>query len=206
MRVHAGRPPARRVKEVPLKPWHAERMAPTEDKLALVPDEIDAAPRLSHLTEAGAAHMVDVGAKTASSRRAVASACVRTTEAVVRAVAVGGLAKGDVLGAARIAGILACKRTPELIPLCHPVQTTHATIDFDADAERGELRVRAVAEAFDRTGVEMEAMVAASIAALTIYDMIKSADRWASVESIRLEEKSGGKSGAVARPRSVEGR
>jgi cyclic pyranopterin phosphate synthase len=95
---------------------------------------------------------------------------------------------------------MASKRTPELVPLCHPVHTTRAAVDFVADAARGEVLVRATVEALDRTGVEMEAMVAASVAALTVYDMIKSADRWATIDQMRLEEKSGGKSGPVVRP------
>lgn len=145
--------------------------------------------------------MVDVGQKAATQRRAVATACVRTTREVIEAIVTGGLAKGDVLAAARVAGILAAKSTAQLIPLCHPVQTTSAVLDFEPDASRGELGVRASVEALDRTGVEMEAMVAASIASLTVYDMIKSADRWASIDAVRLEEKSGGKSGLLVRPR-----
>jgi cyclic pyranopterin phosphate synthase len=144
--------------------------------------------------------MVDVGSKPVTFRRAVASASVRTTPEVLRALADSALPKGDVIAAARIAGILAAKRTPELIPLCHPVQTTHAAIDFVSNAPTAELRVRATVEATDRTGVEMEAMMAASVAALTVYDMIKSEDRWASIDSVRLEEKSGGKSGLLIRP------
>jgi molybdopterin synthase catalytic subunit len=157
-------------------------------------------PRLTHLTGAGEAHMVDVGDKAATERRAVATACVRTTPEVIEAIASGRLAKGDVLAVARVAGILAAKSTAQLIPLCHPIQTTSAVLDFEPDALRGELRVRASVEALDRTGVEMEAMVAASIASLTVYDMIKSADRWASIDAVRLEEKSGGKSGSLTRP------
>ncbi len=144
--------------------------------------------------------MVDVGAKASTARRAVASATVRTTPAVVQAIAAGSVAKGDVLAVARVAGILAAKRTPDLIPLCHPVQTTSVAIDFEPDATRGDLRIRATVEAVDRTGVEMEAMVAASVSSLTVYDMIKSADRWATVAEVRLESKSGGKSGSVVRP------
>ena len=115
-------------------------------------------------------------------------------------LAAGTLAKGDVLAVARVAGILAAKRTPELVPLCHPVRTTSAAVELELDAAKGEVRVRATVEAVDRTGVEMEAMVAASVASLTVYDMIKSADRWATIEGVRLESKSGGKSGAVTRP------
>jgi cyclic pyranopterin phosphate synthase len=105
-----------------------------------------------------------------------------------------------VLGTARVAAIMAAKRTHELVPLCHPVRTTRAAIDFELDAAAGEVRIAATVEAIDRTGVEMEAMVAASVAALTIYDMIKSGDRWASIDGVRLEAKHGGKSGDVARP------
>jgi cyclic pyranopterin phosphate synthase len=119
---------------------------------------------------------------------------------VIEAIAAGKMVKGDVVAVARVAGILAAKRTPELVPLCHPVRTTSASIDVDLDATAGELRIRAVVEAIDRTGVEMEAMVAASISALTVYDMIKAADRWASIEFVGLEEKSGGKSGHAQRP------
>jgi cyclic pyranopterin phosphate synthase len=174
------------------------------EKLRRAYDAIVAAgasvPRLAHVNAAGAAHMVDVGGKAASARRAVASARLRAAPPVLEAVRSAGAAKGDVLGAARIAGILAAKRTPELIPLCHPVATTRAAIDFDLDVDRGELRIEATIEAFDRTGVEMEALVAATVAALTAYDMIKSADRWARIEAVQLESKSGGKSGAVTRP------
>ena len=184
----------------PLDRYALAKYAAKPEKLARAYDAIVGAVRLSHVTGAGDAHMVDVGAKAATARRAVATACVRTTPSVIDAIATGGVAKGDVLGVARVAGILAAKRTPELIPLCHPVQTTGATVDFEAHAASGELRVRATVEAVDRTGVEMEAMVAASVASLTIYDMIKSADRWASVDAVRLESKRGGKSGELTRP------
>jgi cyclic pyranopterin phosphate synthase len=169
------------------------------EKLARAYDAI-ARPSLTHLTATGAAHMIDVAAKAETARRAVAAASVRTTRPVVEAIARGAVSKGDVVAVARVAGILAAKRTAELIPLCHPVRTTHATVDVELDAARGEVRVRAIVEAVDRTGVEMEAMVAASIASLTVYDMIKGADRWATIEGVRLEAKSGGKSGDVTRP------
>ncbi len=189
----------------PLARYAQAKCVAKPEKLARAYDEIVRGARLSHVTSAGDAHMVDVGSKSATARRAVATACVRTTRAVIEAIAAGGMAKGDVLAVARVAGILAAKRTPELIPLCHPVQTTGAAVDFDPDATRGELRVRATVEAIDRTGVEMEAMVAASVASLTIYDMIKSADRWAIVDAVRLEAKSGGKSGDVTRPSPASG-
>jgi cyclic pyranopterin phosphate synthase len=179
------------------------KSADKPDKLARAYEEIAAGPSpmpLTHLNAAGEAHMVAVGEKAETSRRAVASARVRTTRQTVEAIAAGSLPKGDVLAVARVAGILAAKRTPELVPLCHPVRTTGAAVELELDAAAGEVRVVATVEAVDRTGVEMEAMVAASIASLTVYDMIKSADRWATIEGVRLEAKSGGKSGEVTRP------
>jgi cyclic pyranopterin phosphate synthase len=155
---------------------------------------------LTHLTKEGAAHMVPVGAKAETVRRAVASGRVTTTRAVIEAVVSGAMPKGDVLAAARIAGFMAAKKTADLIPLCHPVRVTGAVIDIEPDATREELRVTATVDALDRTGVEMEAIVAVSVTCLTIYDMIKGADRWATVEAVRLEAKSGGKSGDVRRP------
>jgi cyclic pyranopterin phosphate synthase len=186
----------------PLERYALVKCAARPEKLVRAFDEIVPGPRFSHLTSAGEAHMVDVSAKAVTARRAVASACLRTTRAVVDAISAGRVAKGDVLGAARLAGIFAAKRTPELVPLCHPVQTTHVAVEFDPDGSRGELHVRATVEAVDRTGVEMEAMVAATVASLTVYDMIKSADPWASIDAVRLEAKSGGKSGDVTRPPS----
>ena len=170
------------------------------EKLARAYDEIVGRPALSHLTSAGDAQMVDIGHKAVTARRAVASACIRMTSDALEAIVRGDVAKGDVIAAARVAGILAAKRTPELIPLCHPVQTTRAAIDFEPDLQRAELRVRATVDGVDRTGVEMEAMVAAAVASLTVYDMIKSVDRWATVDAVRLEAKSGGKSGELTRP------
>jgi cyclic pyranopterin phosphate synthase len=186
----------------PLDRYSLGKCADKPDKLARAYDEIVGAssPVLTHLTPAGEARMVDVGQKAETSRRAVASARVRTTRATVEAIAAGTLAKGDVLAVARVAGILASKRTPELVPLCHPVRTTSAAVELVLDVEAGEVRVQATVEAVDRTGVEMEAMVAASVASLTVYDMIKSADRWATIDGVRLESKSGGKSGDVRRP------
>ena len=163
-------------------------------------------PDLTHVDGSGAAHMVDVGPKAATARRAVASACVATTCEVVEVVVGARASKGDVLAAARIAGILAAKKTCELIPLCHPVQTTRAAIAFEPNPAKGRIRVTATVEAVDRTGVEMEALMAATVASLTIYDMIKGVDRWASIETVRLEEKSGGKSGPLSRPQGGRGR
>jgi cyclic pyranopterin phosphate synthase len=183
----------------PLDRYALAKYAAKPEKLAKAYAEI-LDVTLTHLTRAGEAHMVDVSEKKETLRRACATACVRTTREVILAIASGRVPKGDVLAAARVAAILAAKRTPELVPLCHPVRTTSASVEFEKDTERGELRVRATVEAVDRTGVEMEAMVAASVASLTVYDMIKSADRWATIDGVRLEEKSGGKSGEVSRP------
>jgi cyclic pyranopterin phosphate synthase len=183
----------------PLDRYALAKVAAKPEKVARAYDEI-ARVVLTHLGPRGEARMVDVGGKPETARAAVASASVHTTPAVIESIATGGHAKGDVLAAARIAGILASKRTAELLPLCHPVRTTRASIDFELDAARGRLHVRARVEAIDRTGVEMEAMVAASVASLTVYDMIKSADRWATIEGVRLESKHGGKSGPVTRP------
>jgi molybdopterin synthase catalytic subunit len=184
----------------PLDRYALAKCAAKPEKLARAYDEIVPAVRVTHLGSGGEARMVDVGARAPSARRALASAAVRTTRAVIEAIAAGAVAKGDVIAVARVAGILAAKRTPDLVPLCHPVQTTSVAVDFEPDATRGELRIRATVEAIDRTGVEMEAMVAASVSSLTVYDMIKNADRWATIGAVRLEAKSGGKSGAVVRP------
>jgi cyclic pyranopterin phosphate synthase len=148
---------------------------------------------LSHLDSRGRARMVDTAAKAITERRAVAEARVRMAPATARLVAAGATRKGDVLGTARLAGVMAAKRTPELIPLCHPLSLTD--VGVEVEAIRGGVRIRATARAVDRTGVEMEAMVAAAVAALTVYDMVKGHDRSAEVLGIRLLEKSGGKSG-----------
>jgi cyclic pyranopterin phosphate synthase len=174
-------------------------------KLAAAYDEIVAhgdipRPGLTHLSAAGSAHMVDVSGKALTDRSATASASVRTTPEVIEAIAAGAVPKGDVLAVARIAGLLAAKRTPDLLPLCHPVQTTGASVELEPHLPTGEVRIRATVRATDRTGVEMEAMMAASTAALAVYDMIKSLDRWACVQAVQLEAKRGGKSGDVKRP------
>jgi cyclic pyranopterin phosphate synthase len=156
---------------------------------------------LPHLSASGAAHMVDVGDKPITKRRAIASALVRASQEAVMSIENAVAAKGDVLATARVAAILAAKRTPEIIPLCHPVQTSRVEVALETNAGAGTVSVRAVVEALDRTGVEMEALMAVSVAALTVYDMIKATDRWASIEAVRLEEKEGGKSGHLVRPR-----
>ncbi len=156
--------------------------------------------KLTHLDDSGAARMVDVSAKDATDREAVAEAVIVLSAEAFAAVTEGTAKKGDVLAAARIAGIMAAKKTSELIPLCHPIALTKANVDFEPDAERSAIRIRASAKTTGPTGVEMEALTAASIAALTIYDMIKAVDKSAVIEGIKLISKSGGKSGDYAVP------
>jgi cyclic pyranopterin phosphate synthase len=149
--------------------------------------------RLTHLDESGAARMVDVGGKAETQRRAVASGRITMSAAALGAIREGNAPKGDVLGAARIAGIMAAKRTGELIPLCHPLGLEAVTIDFAF--EEGAIRATATAALTGKTGVEMEAMTATSIALLTIYDMAKGVDKGMVIGEVRLIAKSGGKSG-----------
>ena len=146
---------------------------------------------LSHLTPAGEARMVDVSAKSETAREAVARVTVRMKPATLAAVRAGQLAKGDVLGVARTAGILAAKRTPELIPLCHPLRITGVDISFSPQARGGELTIEARVRTIDKTGVEMEALTAVSVAALTVYDMVKAVERGVTIAEIQLVEKSG---------------
>jgi cyclic pyranopterin phosphate synthase len=160
---------------------------------------------LSHLTSSGEARMVAIGAKPVSARRAVASARILMKPETHAVLVAGNSPKGDVLAAARIAGIQAAKRTWELIPLCHPIALTAVDLVINHEGatqeggSRASVLVRATVQALDRTGVEMEALVAASTAALTIYDMLKSIDRWMTIADIKLEEKSGGRSGELRR-------
>ena len=155
--------------------------------------------RLTHFDRRGRAHMVDVGAKASTHRVAVASGRIRMARATLRLLAAGRAAKGDVLGVARVAALQAAKRAPDLIPLAHPVAITRAAVEFELDARRGAVGVRATVECRGPTGVEMEALCAASVAALTIYDMLKAFDRGMTLCDIRLEEKHGGKSGVFRR-------
>ena len=155
---------------------------------------------LTHLDSDGRARMVDVGAKPATERRAVAEAVVRVSTTTAHAVRAGDAPKGDVLGVARIAGIQAAKRTSELIPLCHPLALSFVGVDGVIDTERGAITLTAEARTTGPTGVEMEALTAASIAALTVYDMVKGMERGAYIETTRLLEKSGGKSGHWQHP------
>lgn len=151
--------------------------------------------KLTHLDEAGAARMVDVSDKSATAREAIAEAVIVLSGDAFKAALSGDAKKGDVLAAARIAGIMAAKKTSELIPLCHPIPLSKAEIDFETDKARNAIHVIATAKTVAPTGVEMEAMTAASVAALTIYDMVKAIDRSAAIESVRLLAKAGGKNG-----------
>jgi cyclic pyranopterin phosphate synthase len=153
---------------------------------------------LSHFDEHGASRMVDTSAKPETQREARASGQVRMQPATLALIRDRGLAKGDVCEVARLAGIMAAKRTGELIPLCHPLPITSARVDFHF-ADPDTLRIEATVCVFGRTGVEMEALTAVSVAALTVYDMCKSVDRGMTIEQVRLEEKSGGKSGTFRR-------
>jgi cyclic pyranopterin monophosphate synthase len=157
----------------------------------------DEASRLSHLDEAGAAHMVDVTAKDVTKRSAVAAGTLLTTVDVVALIASGGLPKGDALATARVAGMLAAKRTSDLIPLCHQLALTGVDIYFEIG--EAQVDVTATVRSTDRTGVEMEALTAVSVAALTLYDMIKAVDPAARIDDIRVLRKEGGKTGLWTR-------
>lgn len=155
--------------------------------------------KLSHLDEKGQARMVDVTAKEPTLRQAVVRGLVRMRRETVQLIEGGGIAKGNVLATARIAGIMAAKKTGELIPMCHPLELTGVEIRFDCNAEAGEVAIEAQVRTVARTGVEMEAMTAVSVAALTIYDMCKAVDREMVLTDIRLMSKQGGKSGLFVR-------
>lgn len=156
--------------------------------------------KLSHLDERGQASMVDVSSKPATERTATAEARVVISEDAFKQVVDGTLPKGDVVATARIAGIMGAKKTSELIPLCHPLAITHAEIEIVPQPDGRTLQVTSTAKTTGQTGVEMEALTAAAIAALTIYDMVKAVDKSAVIESVRLLTKSGGKSGSYQAP------
>ncbi len=152
-------------------------------------------PELTHLDERGRARMVDVGGKPDTERQAVARAVVRVSPETAQLVERGDAPKGDVLGVARIAGIQAAKRTAELIPLCHPLALTHIAVEGRIDASSGAIELEAQARTTGPTGVEMEAMTAVAVAALTVYDMVKGVERGATIAEVALVAKSGGRSG-----------
>ena len=153
------------------------------------------APRLTHLDETGAAHMVDVGDKAVTTRTAVAEGAVTMKPETLAMIREGLAKKGDVIATARIAGIMAAKKTHELIPLCHPLMISKVTVDFAPDTAASTIEVTATVKVEGKTGVEMEALTACSVAALTLYDMCKAVDRGMKITNLRLVEKAGGKSG-----------
>ncbi|MEW1721524.1 cyclic pyranopterin monophosphate synthase MoaC [Streptomyces sp. NPDC093109] len=157
--------------------------------------------RLTHLDGSGAARMVDVSAKEITARVARASGRVLVSAAVVELLRGGGVPKGDALATARIAGIMGAKRTPELIPLCHPLAVSGVTVDLRVADDAVE--ILATVKTTDRTGVEMEALTAVSVAALTVVDMVKAVDKGAVITDVRVEEKTGGKSGTWTRPETA---
>jgi len=158
----------------------------------------DAPDRLTHVDETGAARMVDVSAKDVTDRVAVATGRVLVSGEVVALLRVDGVPKGDALGVARVAGIMAAKRTPDLVPLCHPLAISGVTVDLEV-LDDG-VAITATVRTTDRTGVEMEALTAVSVAALTVVDMVKAVDKAAVITDVRVESKTGGKSGAWQRP------
>ncbi len=152
--------------------------------------------QLTHFDESGQAHMVDVSAKAETHRRAIAQGRITMQVATFKKLSEGTAAKGDVLGVARLAGIMAAKQTGALIPLCHPIPLTRVTVEFVTDAVTCSVTCTATSETVGRTGVEMEALTATSVALLTIYDMLKAIDRGMVMDGIKLVEKHGGKSGS----------
>ncbi len=158
-----------------------------------------ASTTLTHFDAAGAARMVDVGAKPETARVATATGAVEMQPSTLRLVAAGKLGKGDVLAVARLAALQGLKRTAELIPLCHPLRIVGSEVELRLDRRQARVQIRATVRAFDRTGVEMEALTAVSIAALTVYDMCKSVDRGMRIVDVQLDAKAGGKSGTWKR-------
>jgi cyclic pyranopterin phosphate synthase len=164
---------------------------------------LDAVPALTHVDASGAARMVDVSAKQPSARTALATGVLRTTAQVAALLRAGALPKGDALATARIAGIMAAKRTPDLVPLCHPISISGVTVDLEVGA--AEVRISATVRTTDRTGVEMEALTAVAVAGLTLHDMIKAVDPAAVLDAVRVERKDGGKTGSWTRPAGAGG-
>ncbi len=151
--------------------------------------------KLTHFNQAGEAHMVDIADKPSSARRAIAAGRIVMQAETLELIQQGGHKKGDVLGVARIAGIMATKRTADLVPMCHPLALTHVEVEFETNLDDGAIECTVTAETTGQTGVEMEALTGVQVALLTIYDMCKSVDRGMVISDVRLLEKSGGKSG-----------
>jgi cyclic pyranopterin phosphate synthase len=160
---------------------------------------------LTHFDDAGEAHMVDVGGKDVTHRTALAEGRIRMLPQTLELITSGGHKKGDVLGVARIAGIMGAKRTADLVPLCHPLALTRVSLDLEPLQDESAVYCRALVETRGRTGVEMEALCAVQVSLLTVYDMCKAVDRGMSIESVRLLEKDGGKSGRWVREASADG-
>ena len=158
--------------------------------------------KLTHLDEAGHAHMVDVSEKAETARMARATATVQLAKATMDLLIAGNLKKGDALGVARVAGIMGAKKTSELIPLCHPLPITKVTVNLDPDQDSNQVLITATVKTKGQTGVEMEALTAATTAALTLYDMLKAVDKGIVISAILLDEKQGGKSGLWKRQES----
>mgnify|MGYP000851227148 CR=1 FL=1 len=156
-------------------------------------------PDFTHINEQGRAKMVDVTSKDDTARIAIAEAIIKMEPETLQTIKSGGVKKGDVLSVAQIAGVMGAKQTANIIPMCHPLMLSGVDIIFDLDEEKSEIKIRGTVKTTGKTGVEMEALSAVSIAALTIYDMCKAIDRWMIIEEIKLIEKSGGKSGHVIR-------
>lgn len=167
-------------------------------KVADMTEFSDVGARLTHVDEAGAARMVDVSGKAPSVRRAVATGVVRTTPEVIELLRGNALAKGDALAVARVAGIMAAKRCSDLVPLCHPIAISKVTVDFSVSDR--SVAIEATVSTTDRTGVEMEALTAVSVAGLALHDMIKAVDPAAVLDAVRVERKEGGKTGLWVRP------
>ncbi len=155
---------------------------------------------LTHVDEKGQARMVEVGEKPETAREAIARGRIEMRAETMRLILEGGLPKGDVLGTARIAGVMAAKRCSDLIPMCHPLRLTSVEVNFESEGIDGALEVECLVRARDRTGVEMEALTAVGVAALTVYDMCKAVDKEMTISGIRLIKKTGGKSGDYIRP------
>ena len=151
--------------------------------------------KLTHFNQAGEAHMVDIADKASSARRAVAAGRILMQPETLELIQQGKHKKGDVLGVARIAGIMATKRTADLVPMCHPLALTHVSVEFEVDAEESSIECTVTAETTGKTGVEMEALTGVQVALLTVYDMCKAVDRGMVIDAVRLLQKSGGKSG-----------
>jgi cyclic pyranopterin phosphate synthase len=173
--------------------------------MPLPPEKRTERRRLTHVDRGGRPRMVDVTAKPLTARRAVAEAEVRLAQETLSLVIDGQAAKGDVLTVAELAGVMGGKKTPELIPLCHPIPLSDLLVELRPDRTRSAILIRATAATVAQTGVEMEALTAAAVAALTVYDMVKGVDRSAEIRHLRVTEKSGGKSGEWRRPATEPG-